>query len=104
MKGADATGDDLKLLPNRTDTYSFIQLFGNDDIRFAVASGKDYDLYVAADLVWRLDGGGGNYGFYFREASSSPSALNNFGCIYTKSDNKLYFRDGAGTEHEVAFV
>ena len=27
-----------------------------------------------------------------------------FGKVYTKSDNKIYFQDGGGTEHEIAFV
>jgi len=36
--------------------------------------------------------------------TTTPSAVANYGKIYTKSDNKLYFQDGAGTEHEVAFV
>ena len=36
--------------------------------------------------------------------SATPTADTNYGKIYTKTDNKLYFQDGAGTEHEVAFV
>ncbi len=35
---------------------------------------------------------------------STPTATADHGKIYTKSDNKLYFQDGAGTEHEIAFV
>ena len=29
---------------------------------------------------------------------TTPSAIENYGKIYTKSDNKLYFQDGAGAE------
>ena len=36
--------------------------------------------------------------------TTTPTADANFGKIYCKSDNKLYFQDGAGTEHEIAFV
>jgi len=36
--------------------------------------------------------------------TTTPSADADYGKIYTKSDNKLYFQDGAGVEHEVAFV
>jgi hypothetical protein len=36
--------------------------------------------------------------------STTPTAETSFGKIYTKSDNKLYFQDGAGTEHEISFV
>ena len=33
-----------------------------------------------------------------------PTADTNYGKIYCKDDNKLYFQDGANTEHEIAFV
>ncbi len=36
--------------------------------------------------------------------TTTPTATTNYGKVYTKSDNKLYFQDGAGTEHEIAFV
>ena len=36
--------------------------------------------------------------------TTTPSDVTDFGKLYTKSDNKLYFQDGAGTEHTVAFV
>lgn len=36
--------------------------------------------------------------------TSTPTADANYGKIYAKNDNKLYFQDGAGTEHEIAFV
>jgi len=36
--------------------------------------------------------------------TGTPSADTNFGKMYTKTDNKLFFQDGAGVEHEVAFV
>lgn len=34
----------------------------------------------------------------------TPTADTNYGKFYTKTDNKAYFQDGAGTEHEIAFV
>lgn len=36
--------------------------------------------------------------------TTTPTAVTDYGKVYTKNDNKLYFQDGAGTEHEVAFV
>lgn len=36
--------------------------------------------------------------------TTTPVATTNYGKVYTKTDNKLYFQDGAGTEHEIAFV
>ena len=35
--------------------------------------------------------------------TSTPSNDANYGKIYTKTDNKLYFQDGAGSEHEISF-
>jgi len=36
--------------------------------------------------------------------TTTPTADTNYGKIYTKNDNKLYFQDGAGVEHEVDFA
>jgi len=35
---------------------------------------------------------------------TTPTALTNWGKVYTKSNNQLYFQDGAGVEHEVSVV
>jgi len=35
---------------------------------------------------------------------TTPTAIADYGALYTKSDNKLYFQDGGGTEHEVTLV
>jgi hypothetical protein len=36
--------------------------------------------------------------------TTTPTKDTDYGKIYTKNDNKLYFQDGAGTEHEIDFV
>ena len=36
--------------------------------------------------------------------TTTPTAVANYGAIYPKADNNLYFQDGAGTEHELATV
>ena len=36
--------------------------------------------------------------------TTTPTADTNYGKVYTKNDNKLYFQDGAGSEHEIAFA
>lgn len=36
--------------------------------------------------------------------TTTPTADTDYGKIYCKNDNKLYFQDGAGAEHEIAFV
>lgn len=35
---------------------------------------------------------------------TTPAAVVTYGKMYTKTDNKVYFQDGAGVEHEIAFV
>ena len=35
---------------------------------------------------------------------TTPTADTNYGKVYTKDDNKLYFQDGAGGEHEVTLA
>ena len=35
--------------------------------------------------------------------TTTPTAKTDTGALYTKSDNALYFQDGAGTEHEVSY-
>lgn len=35
---------------------------------------------------------------------TTPTAVPDYGVFYTKADNKAYFQDGAGVEHEIAFV
>lgn len=36
--------------------------------------------------------------------TSTPTADTDYGKVYCKNDNKLYFQDGAGAEHEIAFA
>ena len=36
--------------------------------------------------------------------TTTPTAVTDYGRIYCKNDNKLYFQDGAGTEHEISFA
>jgi hypothetical protein len=52
----------------------------------------NYDLMLAGDGVLGL------------KETITPTADADYGKVYTKADNKIYFQDGAGTEHEFAFV
>jgi hypothetical protein len=52
----------------------------------------DYDLGLCGCGVLML------------KETTTPTADTNYGKVYTKSDNKLYFQDGDGTEHEIKFV
>ena len=63
----------------------------------AMASG---DVTLIADGVEgpTLRAVGGIAALHFPEITT-PTAITNYGAIYPKSDNTLYFQDGAGTEH-----
>ena len=66
---------------------------GNDNITINGAGvSANYDLGLIGDGVLMLT------------ETTTPTADTNYGKVYCKSDNKLYFQDGAGAEHEVAFV
>ena len=43
-------------------------------------------------------------GAFTMKEITTPTADTDYGKIYTKTDNKIYFQDGAGVEHEIAFV
>ena len=43
-------------------------------------------------------------GVFAIKETTTPTATTNYGKVYTKTDNKLYFQDGAGSEHELAFA
>lgn len=45
----------------------------------------------------------GDAALELHEHSSAPTPVADYGKIYTKSDNKMYFQDGAGVEHALAF-
>jgi len=58
-------------------------------------------------LLGALAGGGQsllNMNLLELDEITTPSALVDHAKLYAKADNKLYFQDGAGVEHEVAFV
>lgn len=66
---------------------------GNDNITInAAAVSANYDLMLAGDGVLGL------------KETTTPTADADHGKVYTKTDNKIYFQDGAGAEHEIAFV
>lgn len=83
--------------------------YDSDDRKIRFGAGADASiLYDGANL--RVDprevGSGSlvvNSGIHLAEITT-PTAVTNYGAFYTKSDNKPYFQDGAGTEHEIELV
>lgn len=76
------------------------------DLRFYTKSNTTGSA-DAATLWLTIDENGkliSEKGILHLKESSTPTAKTNYGALYFKNDNKLYAQDGAGTEHEVAFV
>lgn len=112
QKGVYGTGGDADIEFNGTDlvvdfdhansgTSDFrLQEDGTD--RLVVLTGGKVGINLATPLAnadLTLEGGA----LAIKE-TTTPSADTNYGKVYTKSDNKLYFQDGAGAEHEIQFV
>jgi len=83
----------------KTD-YPMIDFLDGEDISIRMHTGKDLAIYNQTTEVASFDGAG----CLFLKETTTPTARTDYGAVYTKNDNKLYFQDGAGTEHEVAFV
>lgn len=84
---------------------------GNLGLHLGGTSNRWNTIFGAtADLTGNLDVGGGvsvaglvraTAGVYAFDETTTPTPIANVGKIYPKSDNRLYFQDGAGVEHEV---
>jgi hypothetical protein len=68
------------------------------------ASSYEFKLGTTLEVAINSSGITSEAGVLCLKESTTPSAVTNYGKIYTKSDNKVYFQDGSGTEHEIAFV
>lgn len=71
----------------------------------------EFDSAIAANVVWPLtatdflDMSGSeirNVEYLELEEITTPAAQASHGKVYTKTDDNLYFQDGAGVEHEMA--
>lgn len=59
-------------------------------------------IVVAISISPNLIAQGVIYGDFLRLVeTTTPGAISGVGALYTKSDNEVYFQDGAGTEHVI---
>jgi len=93
--------EDVAGVNNRIGRVGFVMDGADNEGKFIISAGTDgLEEFLTID----------SSGFVQIENSlrmneiTTPAALTNYGAIYPKLDNKLYFQDGAGVEHEVAFV
>ena len=102
---------DLVCIGNRidfdTDNDTSIRASADDVLTFE-AGGTD-TMYVTTGNVGIGTAGPNETltveaGILSIKEAATPTATTDYGKIYTKTDNKLYFQDGAGTEHEIAYA
>ena len=80
-------------------TYTYGMLRNPDgNVAFRVNGNAD-KMVLGADGILTIEGGRLSL-----KESITPSAVADYGKIYTKADNKLYFQDGTGVEHEISLV
>ena len=93
--GSIVGGIDLKNIQG--DLSNVVQT--NDSPTFGDVTVNDVTAAaITADSITLTDG------VIIINETTTPAAVANVGKIYTKSDNKLYFQDGSGVEHEIAVV
>lgn len=66
--------------------------------------GEDNDgvlTWMEDEDYFKFDAPGSFDGQVYLLETTTPTAIVNYGAVYTKTDNALYFQDGAGTEHTV---
>jgi len=105
LSGGAITGDNLVLKANTVNTYPFISLDGLSRILASAYNQFDWSFGATPVLAARMKLGADGLGasLHLKE-TTTPTAIASYGAIYTKNDNKLYFQDGAGTEHTVTIV
>jgi len=105
VKGGLGTGKQLNIQMNTANAYPSILGVGAGAMYISYGAGtKLYLRKNAIDVVSIFDGGDTLGGVLGLKETTTPTAVADWGAIYTKADNNLYFQDGAGTEHTVTIV
>jgi len=103
FKDSDCTDSDInaKTYADATDTGTTaedVDVFFQQQIAGSLTTWLQADADGNIDFQDRLLSTGGVY----VDEITTPSTVSGYGCFYTKTDDKPYFKDGAGNEHEVA--
>lgn len=99
IKGADATGDDLKIFANSTDALPYIQLYGNGNVDLHTVYGGNIRCYNNTVPFVQFISQSDDFNIAIKETSDSPTNIAGYAQLYTKADNHLYYKDGDGTEY-----
>jgi len=101
IEGGGVTGDDLVLKANTIDTYPYIKNAGAGNIDIVA---QDRTLFYAQSNLIADINLAGTGGCLTLKEGTTPTALTDYGKLYTKNDNELYYQTGAGVEKTVTTV
>lgn len=102
ISGGVVTGDDLKLKCNTIDARPFINLYGGAGTLIDQTAGSALEVADGGTVIGNIiSGGGGAGGVLHLKETTTPTAVPDFGAIYTKNDNHLYWQSGAGVEYDL---
>jgi hypothetical protein len=94
-------------IQNDTPTRFRVCNLMNAPIKFSINFTGDRTLGNVSDVAEISETTGAlklNFGLIQLNEITTPTAVENYGAIYTKTDNRLYFQDGAGAEHKVEYA
>jgi hypothetical protein len=97
---SDPTGDGEVRIRNSSDSVKILLSADTSTASYF----KGGNVGIGLDPTSNMEGLSIEQGLLTLKERATPTADTNYGKIYTKTDNKIYFQDGAGVEHEIAFV
>lgn len=114
----DASGNNLDLSVTNALAGNYFESFqvergfnmsgatGENDILIPDNLADALNFTEAGNSYWKVITTDGDEGVQFSKPIylpeiTTPTAITNSGALYAKTDNNLYFQDGAGTEHTI---
>lgn len=104
MIGSNVAGHQLVIKP-ASNAYPSILLKGGLEMYLSYIAGNKLAIRKNAVTVATIHDGGDTLGGVLSlKETTTPGATADFGAIYTKADNELYFQTGAGVEKTITSV
>jgi len=93
LTGRGVAGASLRIIPG--NTYPLIDMENDGYTHVSLNTGDEFRILNQTTHIHKFD----TNGAHFFAETTTPTPTANFGALYTKTDNNLYFQDGGGTEH-----
>jgi len=98
-EGGDAGGPEFAINENSEDVD--VRMESDGDTHAFFMQGSSGNIGIGLTPTANMAGLSIEDGLLTLKETTAPTADANYGKIYTKTDNMLYFQDGAGAEHSV---